>query len=226
MATAGDEELVASKTDGFKVGEKKTVEEYAKLGELSSDSTSSMERQLRRSVISLTNRVDQEDESLNRWKASLGISSSPALHVDPKDTRRCVIHSLALEVPGRPDMTIDLSVPGALESLKSKPFSIKEGAKFRMKASFKVQHDVLSGLKYLQVVKRKGIRVSKDEEMLGSYAPNTEEKTIYEKKFAEDEAPSGMMARGHYDAVSKFVDDDDHTHLKFEWSFDIAKDWK
>jgi hypothetical protein len=43
---------------------------------------------------------------------------------------------------------------------------------------------------------------------------------------AEDEAPSGMMARGHYDAISKFVDDDDHTHLKFEWSFDITKEWR
>jgi Rho GDP-dissociation inhibitor len=41
----------------------------------------------------------------------------------------------------------------------------------------------------------------------------------------EEEAPSGMLARGHYNAVSKFVDDDDHTHLLFEWSFDIAKDW-
>lgn len=43
---------------------------------------------------------------------------------------------------------------------------------------------------------------------------------------ASDEAPTGMLARGHYDAVSKFVDDDDQTHLKFEWSFDISKDWK
>ncbi|KAL9038635.1 MAG: hypothetical protein Q9180_003017 [Flavoplaca navasiana] len=231
MASAGDEDLVASKTDGFKVGEKKTVEEYAKLAPSSMPSrkkrlSNLQERELRHSVISLTTQIDQNDESLNRWKASLGISNSPPLPVDPKDTRRCVMQSLALEVPGRSDITIDLSVPGALESLKSKPFSIKEGAKFRMKASFKVQHDVLSGLKYLQVVKRKGIRVSKDEEMLGSYAPNTQEKPIYEKKFAEDEAPSGMMARGHYEAVSKFVDDDDHTHLKFEWSFDIAKDWK
>ena len=31
-----DDELVASKTEGFKVGEKKTVEEYAKLGRCSS----------------------------------------------------------------------------------------------------------------------------------------------------------------------------------------------
>lgn len=38
-------------------------------------------------------------------------------------------------------------------------------------------------------------------------------------------APSGMIARGHYNAVSRFVDDDNETHLKFEWSFDIKKDW-
>lgn len=34
-----------------------------------------------------------------------------------------------------------------------------------------------------------------------------------------------MLYRGHYKAFSKFVDDDDHVHLEFEWSFDIAKDW-
>lgn len=39
-------------------------------------------------------------------------------------------------------------------------------------------------------------------------------------------APSGMLGRGHYEAVSKFVDDDNHTHLQFKWSFDIKKDWK
>jgi hypothetical protein len=37
-----------------------------------------------------------------------------------------------------------------------------------MKATFKVQHEVLSGLKYIQVVKRHGVRVSKDEEMIVS----------------------------------------------------------
>lgn len=200
MAAQGEDDLQASTTEGFKVGEKKTVEEYAKL--------------------------DQNDESLNRWKASLGISSSPAIQVDPKDQRRCVIKSLALEVEGRPDITIDLTAPGSVEALKSKPFTIKEGAKFRMKANFVVQHDVLSGLKYLQVTKRKGIRLAKNEEMIGSFAPNTLDKPVYEKKFEPDEAPTGMLARGHYDAASKFADDDGHDYLKFEWSFDITKEWK
>jgi len=80
-----------------------------------------------------------------------------------------VIKSLALEVEGRPDITIDLTAPGSVEALKSKPFTIKEGAHFRMKANFVVQHDVLSGLKYLQVTKRKGFTVAKAQEMIVSF---------------------------------------------------------
>ena len=38
-------------------------------------------------------------------------------------------------------------------------------------------------------------------------------------------APSGMLGRGHYEAVSKFIDDDNQTHLLFKWAFDIKKDW-
>lgn len=87
---------------------------------------------------------------------------------DPNDPRKCIIKSLALEVDGRDDVLIELSAPGALDALKDKPFTIKEGAAFQTKAVFQVNHEVLSGLKYLQVVKRKGIRVSKDEEMLVS----------------------------------------------------------
>lgn len=41
------------------------------------------------------------------------------------------------------------------------------------------------------------VLVDKTEEMIGSYGPNAEP---YEKKFQTEEAPSGMLARGHYDA--------------------------
>lgn len=117
---------------------------------------------------------------MNRWKASLGLNSGDPIG-QPNDPK-CVIKSLALVTPGRPDVVIDLSSPGAVGELKNKPFTIKEGAKFHIKVVFQVNHEVLSGLKYLQVVKRKGIRVSKDEEMLGSYAPSTTGKPTYEKE--------------------------------------------
>jgi Rho GDP-dissociation inhibitor len=71
-----------------------------------------------------------------------------------------------MESPGREPVKIDLSTPGSETTLKDKPFKIKEGSKFTMVAAFKVQHEILSGLHYVQVVKRKGIRVSKDSEMI------------------------------------------------------------
>ena len=104
---------------------------------------------------------------MRRWKESLGIDSDDILS-DPQDPRRAIILSLGLEAEGRPDIIIDLTAPGAVEALKEKPFTIKEGATFRMKATFKVQHEVLSGLKYIQLIKRHGVRVGKDEEMLVS----------------------------------------------------------
>jgi len=168
--------------------------------------------------------MDAGDESLQRYKESLGLGGGRDLS-DPNDPRVCIIKSLTMESVGRDPVTIDLSQPGAEATLKDKPFKIKEGSKFTMVATFKVQHEILSGLHYVQVVKRKGIKVSKDSEMIGSYAPNTDKQPLYTKKFQEEEAPSGMLARGHYNAISTFVDDDKKTHLHFEWSFDIAKDW-
>jgi len=129
----------------------------------------------------LPSHTDAEDESLRKWKASLGIGAGTPLTVDPSDKRRVVMISLGLEVKDRADIIINLSEPGAVENLKNKPFTIKEGAEFRMKISFRVQHQVLSGMKYLQVVKKMGIS-SKVQEMIGSYAPSTKETPAYEKK--------------------------------------------
>ena len=39
--------------------------------------------------------LDQEDEALNRWKASLGLATGDSIS-DPNDPRSCIIKSLAL----------------------------------------------------------------------------------------------------------------------------------
>lgn len=109
---------------------------------------------------------DQNDESLRKWKESLGIGSGTPI-ADPSDQRRVVILSLGLEVEGRPDIVLDLQKASALEDLKNHPFTIKEGATFRMKARFRVQHQILSGMKYVQVVSRAGLK-NKSQEMIVS----------------------------------------------------------
>ncbi|CAO3594173.1 unnamed protein product [Absidia cylindrospora] len=196
MADQHDEDLLPSQTAGYTPGQKKSLAEY--------------------------NNLDAQDESLKKWKESLGLGNDAAVPAPNDDPRRVVVEQIALEVAGREDVVVDLSTPSALENAKSTPFTIKEGIEYRMKVKFRVQHDVVSGLKYLQVVKRKGIKVDKAEEMIGSYGPQG---TAYEKKFQPEEAPSGMLARGHYEAKSKFVDDDNVTHMEWSWTFDIKKDW-
>ncbi|KAF7723690.1 hypothetical protein EC973_001731 [Apophysomyces ossiformis] len=190
-----DEDLTPSQTAGYKPGEKKTLQEYETL--------------------------DAQDESLKKWKESLGLNNAGAAG-PTDDPRKVIVEYIALEVEGRPDVVVDLSTPDAIEKANNTPFSIKEGVEYRMKVKFRIQHDVISGLKYLQVVKRKGIRVDKTEEMIGSYGPSP---SSYEKKFQLEEAPSGLLARGHYEAKSKFIDDDGATHMEWNWSFDIKKDW-
>lgn len=110
---------------------------------------------------------DQNDESLRKWKESLGLGAGKTIS-DPSDPRKCIILSLGLEVEGRPDIIIDLKSPGAVEKLKTQPFQIKEGAQFRMKAQFKVQHEILAGLKYLQKVSRGPVSNKMQEMMVGT----------------------------------------------------------
>ena len=109
---------------------------------------------------------DADDEAMQRYKQSLGIGGTGKDLSDASDPRHCIILSLQLDSAGRPPVTIDLSAKGSEATLKDKPFKIKEGVKFNMTAKFKVQHEILSGLHYVQIVKRKGIRVSKDQEMI------------------------------------------------------------
>ncbi|KAJ3285028.1 hypothetical protein HK104_009666 [Borealophlyctis nickersoniae] len=199
MADTSADDLAPTTTAGYKVGVKKTAAELAQL--------------------------DAEDESLRKWKESLGLKATaggPVQGAPPGDTRNVIVESLALEVAGRPDVVVRLATRDDIAKLQSQAMTIKEGVEYRLKIRFWIQNDVVSGLKYLHVVKRKGIKVDKMEEMVGSYGPSPE---AYEKKFLSEDAPSGLMARGHYTVKSKFIDDDNVTHLEWDWSFDIKKDW-
>jgi hypothetical protein len=65
--------------------------------------------------------------------------------------------------------------------------------------------------------------VDKMTHMVGSYPPKTE---IQSYTTPAEDAPAGVMARGSYSVGSLFTDDDKHEHLKWEWAFEIKKDWK
>jgi hypothetical protein len=58
--------------------------------------------------------------------------------------------------------------------------------------------------------------------MVGSYGPKAEASSY---TTPVDEAPKGMISRGHYTVKSRFTDDDKNNHLAWEWAFDIKKEW-
>ena len=161
--------------------------------------------------------LDADDESLVKYKQQLLAGAGEVLDEGGENV---VVKQLAIKVEGRDDIKVDLT--GDISKLKDKPIVIKEGASYRVEISFRVQREIVAGLKYFQVISRKGIKVDKNAFMVGSYGPKTEVQCY---KTPVDQAPSGMISRGHYAVKSKFTDDDKNIFLEWEWSFDIKKDW-
>ncbi|KAJ6516035.1 immunoglobulin E-set [Mycena sanguinolenta] len=202
MSHADDDhaDLAPSTTPGYKpAGPVKSADEYAKL--------------------------DAEDESLARWKASLGIvpgASGPA--TGPKVT----VLTLELDsttLPAGKKIAFDLNNHAALADTKKNPIVIKEDVDYNVRITFKVNHSIISGVRYIQVVKRAGVKVDKLEQMLGSYGPHPKGEP-YIKNFDTDHSPSGMLARsGSYNVKSRVVDDDGEVYADWEWSFKLAKEW-
>jgi len=193
------QDLQPTFTEGYRPGEKKTVDHYAEL--------------------------DKEDESLARWKASLGIGAAAA---STSNGPKVDIVSLFLTSPSLPDgKTIELNPKDTdmLASLKKNPITIKEGTEYNVGMRFLVNGDVISGLRYIHVVKRAGIKVDKMEQMLGSYGPS-KDGAPHVSNFPTEESPSGMIARsGSYSVKSRITDDDAQVHADFEWHFKLGKEW-
>ncbi|OEL19362.1 Rho GDP-dissociation inhibitor 1 [Dichanthelium oligosanthes] len=161
---------------------------------------------------------DKDDESLRRWKeqllGSVDLSSvGETLEPDVKIT------GLSILSPGRPDMVLPL--PPEPKS-KEPWFTLKEGSAYRLKFTFAVAGNIVSGLCYTNTVWKTGIRVDSTKEMLGTFSPQAQPYTYLTP---EEATPSGIFARGSYSARTKFLDDYRKCYLEMDYNFDIRRDW-
>ena len=65
------------------------------------------------------------------------------------------ILSLSIISPGRSDIVLPIPGDGQLKGLW---FTLKEGSKYRLKFSFQVSNNIVSGLKYTNTVWKTGIK--------------------------------------------------------------------
>ncbi len=162
--------------------------------------------------------LDADDESLVKYKESLLAGADKVLD---EGGNNVVVKALVFAPEGREGICLNLT--GDLTTLKNKPFVLKEGTSYKIHIEFRVQREIVSGLRYMQEVYRKGIKVDKNKLMVGSYGPKTE---AHVYKTPSEEAPAGLLHRGTYVVKSKFSDDDKNSILEWEWSFQLKKDWE
>ncbi|XP_038047329.1 rho GDP-dissociation inhibitor 1-like isoform X1 [Patiria miniata] len=162
--------------------------------------------------------LDADDETLVKYKEALLGSTADVLD---EGGQNVLLKALVFAPVDHEETVLDLT--GDLSQFKHRPIVVKEGAEYKIKLIFRVQREIVSGLRYFEAVYRKGIRVDKANFMVGNYGPKTEEH-IFQSPV--DELPVGMMRRGVYIVKSKFTDDDKNIYLEWEWSFSVKRDWE
>ncbi|XP_027324704.2 rho GDP-dissociation inhibitor 3 [Anas platyrhynchos] len=163
--------------------------------------------------------LDPGDESLRKYKQALLGTIPAAVDASVPNVQVTKLTLMCEQAPG--PITMDLT--GDLEVLQSRPFVLKEGVDYRVKVSFKVNREIVCGLKCLHLTYRRGRPVDRDVFMVGSYAPRAEE---YEVVTPAEEVPRGRLVRGSYRVRSLVTDDDKTEHLSWEWGLCIKKAWE
>ncbi|XP_051898905.1 rho GDP-dissociation inhibitor 2-like isoform X3 [Pristis pectinata] len=163
--------------------------------------------------------LDQHDESLTKYKKTLLGEQIPQV-ADPNAPNVTVTQiTLVCEEAPKP-IIIDLT--GDLQALKKSKVVLKQGVSYKMKINFKVNKEIVSGLKYEVLSYRKGIKVEKVVVMMGSYGPRAEE---YEFVSPKEDVPKGISSCGTYVVKALFTDDDKTNHLSCKWFLCLRKDW-
>ncbi|KAJ9686416.1 hypothetical protein PVL29_015358 [Vitis rotundifolia] len=161
---------------------------------------------------------DKDDESLRRWKEQL-LGTVDLENVGETLEPEVKILSLSIISPGRNDIVLPIPEDGKPKGLW---FSLEEGSRYKLKFSFQVSNNIVSGLRYTNTVWKTGMKVDSSKDMFGTFSPQAEP---YTHEMLEETTPSGFFARGSYTARSKFVDDDNKCYLEINYTFDIRKEW-
>uniref|UniRef100_D3Z6W0 Rho GDP-dissociation inhibitor 3 n=1 Tax=Mus musculus TaxID=10090 RepID=D3Z6W0_MOUSE len=157
--------------------------------------------------------LDPGDVSLVKYKQALLGPLPPIMDPSLPNVQVTRLTLLTEQAPG----PIIMDLTGDLDALKNQVFVLKEGIEY------KVNKEIVSGLKCLHHTYRRGLRVDKAIFMVGSYGPRAQE---YEFVTSVEEAPRGALARGLYVVRSLFTDDDRLNHLSWEWHLHVCQDWK
>ena len=139
--------------------------------------------------------ADAEDESLRKYKEQLLGAAAKGDLGDASDPRKLIVTEFrVLFKDATPDLVFALDTLAGKDHLKKTGMAIKEGVEYKFKISFRVQHEILAGLKFANKTKKMGMSQS-DELMIGSYPPSSAVQHFRFPKYGFLDGPKGMMYR-------------------------------
>jgi Rho GDP-dissociation inhibitor len=208
---------------GTEVKEQTTTPTNAKASAVGDDDNEIMNSTASKNVSELMN-TDADDESLQAYKAKLLGSAATGDLGDVTDKRRVVVAEFRVisENPKTEDQVYQLDTPEGVAKLKAGGITLKEGSGFKFQLKFKVNHDLLTRLKFSNKTK-KAVFSHTESVVIGSFAPNSEAYKFTLPQNGFNYAPSGMMLRGAYTATDVFVDGDGENHLTYSYKVTITK---
>ena len=164
---------------------------------------------------------DNDDEAMKKYKESL---LGPAVTAADPNAKPVEIMELRLLFEGRDPLIIPFhrEETPTTKAETAVVVRLKESESYTCQLVFKVNHEIVSGLQFVRGIYRKGIRVDKEQIMVGSFAPSNDPVVF---KLEEDAVPSGMLARGTYKSFIKLIDDDKCVHADVHYAFKITKKW-
>ena len=150
-------------------------------------------------------------------RASIAIAVKPVVEFE----------TIEVICPDRPDgnivldLTQETNAGRQIHQLVQQEYTLKESSWTRLRIKFKVHNTVVLGLKICTSVDTK-LKLFKDEEVLGTYAPRIESQVV-ETDWVQ--TPEGFFQRGTYKSKLYFSDADNIVHLMFDSKISIKKTW-
>ncbi|KAL2932302.1 Rho GDP-dissociation inhibitor 1 [Bienertia sinuspersici] len=137
---------------------------------------------------------DEDDDAESTIDVGPQCSLKDQLEKDKDDEKtlepEVKILNLAIKSPGRDDILLQIPENG---KVKGNWFTLKEGSRYSLQFAFRVNNNIVSGLKYTNTVWKTGVKVDSTKEMLGTFSPQAES---YKHEMPEETTPSGIFARG------------------------------
>jgi Rho GDP-dissociation inhibitor len=120
------------------------------------------------------------------------------------------------------DIVYNLDTEEGVAAMTKDGITMKEGCGFKFKLGFRVNHEILTGLKFSNCV-MKGVFWKTEDLVIGSFAPQTKPYEFEFPRYGYNYAPSGMMYRGTYKSKNTFSDSDGNKHLEFDYKANIVR---